>query len=454
MDLESVLSKRCPGFLKPLLCRVQSSPVGYRIARGMFWSLAGAAISRGIMLAAWILVARVLGRVAYGELGMVQSTVGLFGVFAGFGLGITATKHVAQYRASNPQRAGWIIGLSEVFAIGSGTLISLVLLIFAPWIAAHTINAPHLTGCLRVGSLVLFFSALNGAQIGSLSGLEAFRTLAFVNLIVGFLSFPILLAGAYFGGLTGAVWALVVTLCVNSLANHLALRKEANELDIPITIKSCLREGSILWKFSVPAFLAGAMVGPVNWLCRALLVNRPSGYEEMGLLNAADQWQTMMLFVPTLLSAVILPVLSERLSRGDLAGSRQTIRGAIKINLCLVVPVSILASIVSPYIMGFYGNGFREGWPTLVMVLLATVFMAVIMPANQVLAALGKMWIGLILNVVWAIVIILGTISFLDLGSLGLASARAGGYALHSILVFVCVLYFLNKAERKGPQTI
>jgi O-antigen/teichoic acid export membrane protein len=60
-----------------------------------------------------------LGKTGYGELGMIQTTVGMFGVFAGFGLGVTATKHVAEFRRSDPARAGRIIGLSSVFAVGT-----------------------------------------------------------------------------------------------------------------------------------------------------------------------------------------------------------------------------------------------------------------------------------------------------------------------------------------------
>ena len=79
------------------LARIEASKIGYRLAMGAFWSMAGAVISRGLMLAAWVLVARMLGKTGYGELGMIQSTVGMFGVFAGFGFGLTATKHVAEF---------------------------------------------------------------------------------------------------------------------------------------------------------------------------------------------------------------------------------------------------------------------------------------------------------------------------------------------------------------------
>ena len=180
-----------------------------------------------------------LGKTGYGELGMIQSTVGMFGVFAGFGLGLTATKHVAEFCRSDPERAGRIIGLSGLVAMVTGGLMAMGLFIFAPWLAEHTINAPHLAGVLRIGALILFISALNGAQTGALSGFEAFKTIAYVNLFVGLISFPILVGGAYFGGLTGAVWALTINLGFNWLLNHLALRKEAHRYRVPFTFRKC-----------------------------------------------------------------------------------------------------------------------------------------------------------------------------------------------------------------------
>jgi O-antigen/teichoic acid export membrane protein len=414
--------------------------------------MAGAVISRGLMLAAGVLVARMLGKTGYGELGMIQSTVGMFGVFAGFGLGLTATKHVAEYRQSNPDRAGRIIGLSGLVAMLTGGLMALGLFIFAPWLAEHTINAPQLAGVLRIGTLILFTSALNGAQTGALSGFEAFRTIAYVNLFVGLISFPILVCGTYFGGLTGAVWALAINLGVNWLLNHLALRKEARRYNVPFTFRNCSRELSILWKFSLPAVLAGSMVGPVNWICTALLVNQPDGYGEMGIFNAANQWYAMLMFLPGLLGQVVLPVLSERLGQKETNQSMKTMVLAIKANALLVLPLVLLASIVSPYIMGLYGEGFKSGWPTLVVVLLTTGLLAVQTPVGQIIAASGKMWIGFAMNIGWALIFILGTLLLVDKGALGLATARAVGYIFHTIWVFGFAYYLLT-VTKTGSRT-
>ena len=111
-----------------------------RFARGAVWSLIGAVISQGSSLAASVITARLLGRERFGEYGMIQSTVGMFGVFAGMGLGLTATKYVAELRVTNPRRAGRMIALSTAVALGTASTAVVALFAAAPWLAASTLN--------------------------------------------------------------------------------------------------------------------------------------------------------------------------------------------------------------------------------------------------------------------------------------------------------------------------
>src|ERR1039458_7078219 len=131
--------------------------MGGRFARGAVWSVIGAVFAQGANLAASVISARLLGREQFGEYGIIQSTVGMLGIFAGLGLGVTATKYVAQFRTLDPARAGRIIALGWVAAIFSGGLLALGLLAYAPMLAAKTLNAPELAGELRIASALLFF---------------------------------------------------------------------------------------------------------------------------------------------------------------------------------------------------------------------------------------------------------------------------------------------------------
>ncbi len=424
-----------PATIKSLWDQVDASSIGSRMARGAFWSISGAAMSRGLMLVASVLVARILGIEVYGEYGIIRTTVNMFLVFAGFGLGLTATKYVAECRVSDPARAGRVMVIAGLFAAFTGALIAVGLFIFAPWLAANTINAPHLAVELQIGALILFFNALNGAQTGALAGFEAFKSIAKVNLGVGVVSFPLLLGGAYFGGLRGAVLALGANMMINWLLNHLALRREVAKHKIPVTYKGCFKEWAILWHFSLPAALAGMMVSPVIWVCNAMLVNQPGGYVQMGLFNAANQWHMAILIVPGILSQIVLPLLSNLNGKKDQVSYRNTLKYNAIINGGIALAFALPIALLSPIIMRSYGIGFEEGVFVLVILSISSVLVAINAVVGQSLASKNKMWIGLFFNVLWGVTLLFFSLIAIrqGYGAIGLAVAYLCSYLLHSI---------------------
>ncbi len=360
----------CPSVLKPTLARIEASDIGYRLASGAFWSVAGAVISKGLGVVSSIVVARALGKIGFGELGIIQSTVMMFQLFAGFGLGLTATKYVAEYRSADPNKAGRIIGLAWIVTAVTGGICAILLVVLAPWLAAHTLAAPHLSGLLRITALALFISALNAAQGGALSGFEAFKTITTRNLIAGMLNFPIMIAGVLLAGLEGAVWATVISAAVNWILCHLAVRNEACRFHVPLTFTGCLQDLPLLWQFSLPAVLSGMMVVPVNWLCNTILVNQPRGYEEMGVFSVANQWGGILLSLSTVLMAPLLPLLSNM--NKDRQAFYRTMLPIQRIAQLGVLPSAVILMLLSYWIVIVYGSSFSGGKNPLIFLIAAT----------------------------------------------------------------------------------
>ena len=77
----------------------------------------GTALSKVLSTVSWVIVGRLLGKTGFGEIGMIQNTVGIFGAAAGFGMGMAATKYVAEYRRTDPNRAGRFIALASAATI-------------------------------------------------------------------------------------------------------------------------------------------------------------------------------------------------------------------------------------------------------------------------------------------------------------------------------------------------
>lgn len=417
------------------------------MASGIFWSFAGAIVTRGLSLPASILVARILGREVFGEIGVINGTVGMFGVFAGFGLGLTTTKYVAEFRTKDLEKTARIMSVSSMTALVTGGVMSLLLLILAPWLAERTLAAPHLGSVLRITTVSLFFGALNGTQVGTLAGFEAFKVIARVHVLAAMAHLPLMVGGAYFAGLHGAVWGMAIATFVNWLLNHIAIRLEAQRFKIPSAVSERWKEWKILWNFSAPSVLSGAMVGPVNWLCFAMLVNQTNGYVEMGIFNAANQWRTAILFLPNLIGNIALPILSSLTGANDKRSYRRILFENLFVNAAITLFATIIISLFATVILGFYGHGFVEGKYSLIILCCATVFMAMNNVIGQSIASVGKMWNGFLFNSLWAIVLIICTYYLLGrgLGATGLSLAILISYIAHSCWQGVYVYRFLQR---------
>jgi len=417
-----------------------------RFAKGATWSLIGTVISQGLALLASIVVARVLGKVGYGELGMVRSTVGMFGVFAGLGLGLTATKYVAEFRDKDPARAGRIIGLSLAVSVLTGSACALAVFHFAPALATHAINAPQLVPELRIATLLLLFNALTGVQTGVLAGFEAFKTIAYTNLFRGLASFPLVVAGVLLAGLPGAIWGFVLTGAVALAVNQVFLARESVRHRVRLSYRGILSERRILWGFSLPAFLAGALAGPVAWGVNALLVYQPGGYAELGVFNAARQWQRLFTFVPGLIGQVSVPMLSSLESSGDSRGSRKVLGAAVLTSGAVALPILLLLLVFSGPIMSFYGPGFSSRGAVLRLTALTALLIAIAVPVGNLIAASGRMWIGATMNGAWAVVLLGASWVFIahDWGADGVALAYLVAYVCHVGWSFWFAVRILN----------
>jgi O-antigen/teichoic acid export membrane protein len=383
-----------------------AASLAHRFARGATWALLGMGAAQGLGVLAAIVAARLLGKVAFGEFTMVTGTVGAFGILAGLGLGLTATKYTAEHRTTDPVRAGQILGLAQVVAAVSGGLAALILFLLAPALAAHTLNAPFLSDELRLGCILLFLNALDGTQIGALAGLEAFRATARVSIVRGLVSFPALIAGVWFYGLTGAVVATVLVGGVGWWLNQRALQVESVRSGVSISYRGTRSNLPILWQFSLPALLSAVMVAPVMWLASAILVNQPGGYGELGLFNAANQWRTAMMFLPAVLMRVALPLMASSVDPRRAGDFGKTLVLTQSLTVAIVLPLTTLLMFWSGLVMELYGDEFAHGAPVLIGVACTIMITSIGNSAGAAIEARGKMWRGLALNLSWAVVLI------------------------------------------------
>lgn len=422
----------CPQCVRPALAWVCTSDLRRRLAAGTLWSFLGAGISKSVLFLSAVLVARVLGREACGEFGMIKSTVNTFMVFAGFSLGLTATRYIAASHNADPARTGRVMMLSFIFAIITGGTAALALFLAAPWIAGHMIAAAHLSATLRVGSVILFLSALNGAQLGMLTGFEAFREMARISAFVAVVSLPMLWAGAAWGGVTGAVWGFATGIGVNWFVTHLAVRDVARAAGVRLFARGWIREWPILFRFSLPAAIAGMMIGPVYWVCNSIIANQQDGYASLGLFTAAFGIGLLVTSVNSIAGQVLLPLCVNLLGQGHRRFDFVNILMPWCVGLFVLIPAMLFPELGGVLFgEGFAGESMRR---TVLHVALFSTVIAHRQGIARNFIAGNLMWWSLTSNALWAVACIGATYFLRRSGAEGLSGALAIAYGVNTVL--------------------
>jgi O-antigen/teichoic acid export membrane protein len=216
---------------------------------------------------------------------------------------------------------------------------------------------------------------------------------------------------------------MVIATGVNWLLNHFAVRRECKKASVPYTYKGCWDEKSVLWKFSFPALVSSLFFLPTEWALNAMLVNQPDGYAQMGIFNAANQWQVIILYVPSAIYRITLPILSNLFGEGDKRKYEKVLlmNSLALTGLALVVAVPV--ALVASRIMGAYGKDFVSGQNVLLLVCLYSVLCAPNMVVGQALWTIGAAMDAMILAAMRAAILFCSGLFLVKYGALGLSFA-------------------------------
>jgi O-antigen/teichoic acid export membrane protein len=432
-----------------LLQRIKNSPTGQRIADGLFWSITGSITSKIFGLIALVLAARILEVKVFGEFELVRSTANMLIVFSAFGMGTTATKYISEFLVTDKERVGRILGMNYLFTIFSAVFFALLFYIFTPFLCEHVANVPHLVKEMRFGSILLVLVTFTMLQSGILAGFQDFRGLACTEIIIGTLKIPLFVGGAYYGGLIGILIGFALSLMFNIVLNYWFIVRNIRKNTICNIFRNVFEELPILWKFSIPSTLAGIISIPALWFCGILLVRQESGLTEFGIFNAALQINMILMYLPTLLVRVIIPMLSESYASKNYKRFRKIALFNLILNISVVTLASIPLCICSRSIMTLYGSGFTGGGTVLIVLCVVAIAAGPDWVLSQVLTSQGRIWSIFGLNIVWTIALLSVTSLFLFLGYGGVALAlgHLAAYLLRMMSALIFYYFITNRNQ-------
>ena len=422
-----------------------------RLAGGVLWTTLGSVLGQGVVAVGSILLARILGIVGFGQYGILQSTIGMFSLLAGMSMGYVASQQVAESYGSDKERTGRVAGLSLVVAVITGTLVTAGLVIGARPFSREFLGSEDLAGALRIASPILLVGAVTGVLRGVLSGLELFRTQNLLMTAGAVVTVVLTIGGAWAGGLEWAMAGASVGAALSLALLGRVYVQALTRASIPLRLSWTLQETKVVWTLAVPALLNGLMVTPVVWVTNAILVNSAGGYGQMAIFNAANQWRTLLMYVPAVVLTPLLPIMTQLHTTSQYLRLRRVLLKTLALSVGAVGCLALVLGVFAERIMQLYGSEFEAGTDIFYLIMAVSVLLAAGTVVGALLSSTGAMWTGFLFNSVWAALMI-GTaiVAVPQYGALGLALAYAVSYLIHTAIQFLYFWVYVRKSEARS----
>jgi len=382
------------------------------------------------MLLSMVIVARVLGREGYGELGMIRTTINMFATLGGVGLGLTANTFVARFRDTDKKRSGQIVGSSIALAVAFGFVVAVVVFAASGTLARDVLAAPQLTVGLKLAAVLLLFAAVNGAQLGVLQGLEAYRRIAVASSVQGLVGLVAFVLGAYRFGLDGVLVGFLVHSVAGLVLFQLQMRAELSRQGIVPTLADFRAVLPIFWSFSIPAALMGIAVSPFKWASETAL-SRNSGFDDLGVFHASMTFATIFVALVSILNS---PLISLVANTADSSRSSRVqylnLYGSWYVFLVLALPFIALPALPAALFGADYsGADFRA---VVLLLLLYSGFLMYYQGVMRFVTLRGSMWFGLVTNLCEGLTLIVVFYLARSYGAVGLAFAYICSYVMRT----------------------
>lgn len=360
------------------------------------WSTLNHVLSRGVLMLSGILLARYLLPKDFAIYSYYQMTVVMISSYASLGMGVAASKFFAELSIDkdNIENIDTITTLFSISILVSFLIATLIF--FIP----NNILTSGLDISIYIFAISVLVLSLNIIPSGAILGLEKYKEATIISLINGIIcligvylsiSFNEIIFSIYFFILASTVQLLGYIYLVNQSISHIS--KKAY---LKIKKKSLLK----LAKFMGPLIFVSILAASSSWILgRVLLLE--NGEYLFSVYSIGLQWFALALFLPGMVSRVVLP----RLIRGESKDNKEILRISCLISIVFSILIFLIVFIFKSYIIEFYGFKYKNYEDILVLFLLVAILYA---PANTlgnaIVAKLGSLpW--LIITIIWFIIL-------------------------------------------------
>ena len=353
-------------------------------------------------------VARYLGAAGFGILSFALAFTGIFAIFGDLGLGVLTVREVARNKSLALKYVANVSLMKVILAAVTFGLIALTINLMG--YPAETINVVYLL------ALSVIFTAFTQMFY---SIFQAFERMEF-SAIGQMLNAALLLGGVIFViklgfGIIGFAYLYVITSAV-TLGYSFAVMKLKFSNPASASAAKVMKFDWSFWKPTIKQALPFGLTAVfimIYYYISSVMLSMMKGNEAVGWYNAAYRLLLVPLFIPTVFSTAIFPVMSQ-FSISSKASLEFTYQRYFKYMALLSIPIAVGTTLLSGrFILLIFGQEYAPAiialqvliW-SVVFIFMSGVFGRLIESLNKQILGTKVAGIGAVLNVVLNLLLI------------------------------------------------
>ncbi len=389
-----------------------------------------------------IIVARLLGPENLGMFAIIKYLLDLLCIFTVIGIPTAMVKFLAESdnQSTVNRHKSQVTSTSFISMLIPTFLVCIITFMISDRIAQNIYHEPRLGFLIKVSVITLFGMSLFAFGSSILQGMQEIKKLSLTRIINSIVGLPVIIILVYHCGLKGAVAskAVIAIIGIGILGWFLFHDSRFTIHDSPLKQSGTIDRTFIkrLLSLAFPTFLSGLVMTPVLWIITTRL-SVTHGFTQVGLFNSAYALFLVILFIPMAVGIPLIPKISE-LNTSNKEELRSIMFTSLYITGILSLIIALVFSLFSKNILLLlYGAKYLDAWEILIL-LSASAFLASLGHiVGYYLIGVGKMWIGVLFNLIWFSCIIISSIPLSELyGAKGLGIAYLGSYIVLTGVIF------------------
>jgi O-antigen/teichoic acid export membrane protein len=193
--------------------------------------------------------------------------------------------------------------------------------------------------------------------------------------------------------------------------------------------------------YAIPTLMGGLLVTVVLWFTGTYLATQAS-LDEVGLYTVGSSLAAYLLFIPSAIGMPFIPIVS-RLDRSDSPELPPFMMRTLRVTTFLLIPPTlILIGFPEPLLSILFGTAFMMAAPVVHVVAQAVFLAGISTIVGFGIAGKGQMWHGLLINLLWAIVFVVGSFVLVPTrAAVGLSLAYLASYGIQFLGILAYVRY-------------